>query len=76
MGGEIGFIYILFDHKSQPSKDIYLQLLKYMVEIWINYTIENENWDKLPPIIPFVLYHGKVKWNVSNSFFDIIRHTF
>ncbi len=29
-----GYVYMLFEHKSYPSRDIAFQLLKYMVRIW------------------------------------------
>jgi len=44
-----GYIYFLFEHKSYSSKDIALQLLRYMVEIWET-KIKKEKSDKLPVI--------------------------
>lgn len=44
------------------------RLLEYMFEIWRRF----EKKDKLPIIIPCVLYTGQAKWNVGNfrSLFD------
>lgn len=56
-----GYIYFLFEHKSYPSKGISLQLLKYIVNIWEQKRKESKA-DKLPVIIPMVVYHGKEKW--------------
>nr|WP_242843516.1 Rpn family recombination-promoting nuclease/putative transposase [Clostridium tetani] len=53
-----GYIYFVFEHKSYTSIDIAFQLLKYMIEIWES-KIKKEKTDKLPMIIPLVIYHGK-----------------
>ena len=60
-----GSVYILFEHKSQPEPVCALQILKYMVGIWIRF-FENGLFGKtkcLPFVIPVVFYHGKQKWN-------------
>ena len=60
--GYPGYIYFLFEHKSYRSPRIALQLLKYMLNIW-NRKIAGQD-DKLPVIIPLVIYHGKEPWNI------------
>ena len=63
--GRHGSVYILFEHKSQPEPVCALQILKYMVGIWIRF-FENGLFGKtkcLPFVIPVVFYHGKQKWN-------------
>ncbi len=66
-----GYIYFLFEHKSYSSKDIALQLLRYMVEIWET-KIKKEKSDKLPVIIPLVVYHGKDRWKIGTTLGEII----
>ncbi len=65
------FVYILFEHKSQPEKRVLLQLLGYMVNIWKeayrNYKV------KLPRIIPVVVYHGRSKWYVPKMLSDMFN---
>ena len=34
MNREQGYLYLLFEHKSYQSRNIAVQLLKYMSEIW------------------------------------------
>src|SRR5699024_8275428 len=51
----------LFEHKSYPTKDIALQLLGYMLEVWKR-EVNKKKSDVLPPIIPLVIYHGKSRW--------------
>lgn len=59
-----GYIYFLFEHKSQPSRDIAFQLLRYMVEIW-NAKMSKEETCALPVIVPLVVYHGKKGWEMQ-----------
>lgn len=64
------YIYLLFEHKSQPDKGVRLQLLRYMVRIW------EKEWKKkrlLSPIIPIVFYHGIEGWNYSQEFADMLE---
>lgn len=66
-----GYLYFLFEHKSYPSQDIAFQLLRYMVEIW-DAKIKKENTNKLPAIIPLVVYHGKEGWNIKTTLGEMI----
>jgi predicted transposase YdaD len=54
---------ILLEHKSNIPRFVFLQILRYMLEIW---TIEANNMPKgrrfLCPIIPIIFYHGRKKW--------------
>jgi hypothetical protein len=68
-GGKV-FLYLLFEHKSQPDKQARLQLLRYMVRIW------EQEWRKkrqLSPIVPILFYHGQEKWSYSTEFADLIE---
>lgn len=67
-----GYIYFLFEHKSYPSKDIAFQLLKYMIEIW-EAKSRKEQQDKLPIIIPLVIYHGENNWKIKTSLGEMIN---
>ncbi len=51
---------ILIEHKSNIPKNPYIQLLKYILNIW-NYNSEKSN-EKLTPILPIIVYAGKYKW--------------
>ena len=57
LAGDDGFIYILFEHKSYRDKLTPLQLLEYMLKIWRLFLKQNTT-ERLPIIIPLVLYHG------------------
>ena len=64
-----GYLYLLFEHKSYPSRDIVLQLLKYMVNIW---DVKYKEIGRIPVVIPLVIYHGKRSWNISRNLSDMI----
>jgi len=58
-GEESLTISLLFEHKSQPSGIIYLQLLRYLLEAWDQQKKQKES---LRVIVPIVIYHGKKAW--------------
>ena len=60
-------IYILFEHKSYIDKWIFVQLIRYMCQMW-----ENDARDKKPLriILPFVFYHGERNWNIPEEFVE------
>ena len=67
-----GYVYFLFEHKSYPSKGVAFQLLNYMVRIW-EQKIKKELDQKIPVVIPLVVYHGKDKWKIKTSLGEMIR---
>jgi len=70
--GKDGFLYLLFEHQSTPDPMMAFRLLCYMVNIWKEYIDQNPHENRLPMIVPLVLYHGKRKWNSSIQFSDMI----
>lgn len=63
-GGSLMEIYLLFEHKSSKDPRLYVQLLSYLSRIY-------EKQKKPSPVIPFVFYQGRKKWNPGFSFLDI-----
>ena len=72
--GSEAFVYTLIEHKSSPDALAPLQLLRYMVRIWVDWTRENRG-KKLPVIIPLVFYHGKRRWRVPTRFSMMFENT-
>ena len=64
-GGSESYIYVLFEHKSQPETRITLHLLRYMVRVWDQAEKQKE---PLLPVLPLVVYHGRQKWQVAHEF--------
>ena len=60
------YLYILFEHKSQPDEDTAFQLLRYMTRQWQTH-LEAESLP-LPFIIPLVMYHGEANWKFPQTF--------
>ena len=66
-----GYIYILFEHKSYNDPRVLLQLLKYILRIWEEKY--NTKTNKLPIIIPLVIYNGENKWNIETKLINLIE---
>ncbi len=56
---QIGYISLLAEHKSYPSRFLPLQLLEYMVAIWRRHLDDHPNDKTLPLIFPMTFYHGR-----------------
>ena len=66
------YLHFLFEHKSYLSKNISLQLLQYMLEIW-NTVKEKNQSESLPIIMPIVIYHGNESWSSPPSLGGLIE---
>lgn len=60
----------LLEHKSYVPRNIYLQLHRYLTEIYNHQDAENK---KLQLVIPIVIYHGKDGWKKRDfsDYFDL-----
>jgi hypothetical protein len=62
--------YFIFEHKSQPDRYAFIQIMHYMVSTWE----ENIRQDRdLIPIIPIIYYHGQVIWPYPTSTLDLFN---
>jgi len=66
-------ISILFEHKSYKPDNEYLQLLRYMLNIW---EYQTKNKQSLTPVIPVIFYHGADEWSFREffTFFDLTEN--
>lgn len=71
------FLLSLTEHKSQVDYDVSMQLLKYMLCIWLDYGREKKAQKagasdrkgfRYPAIIPIVYYEGKASWTADRQF--------
>ena len=71
------FLISLTEHKSQVDYDVSMQLLKYMLCIWLDYGREmkaqkagasDRKGFRYPAIIPVVYYEGKASWTAARRF--------
>ncbi len=71
--GRAAYIYTLLEHKSAPDPRTPIQLLTYMARIWDRHLAETGGSpDRLPAIIPMVIYHGQRPWTVPTSVLDAL----
>ncbi|MBF0477456.1 MAG: Rpn family recombination-promoting nuclease/putative transposase, partial [Deltaproteobacteria bacterium] len=57
------YVCLLFEHKSYPDRQVPVQLLRYMVQIWDHIFDQDPSVKHLPVIIPLVVYHGASPWS-------------
>ena len=69
--GELGFVYVLFEHQSSDDALMAFRLLAYMIRIWEAYLREHPGVRRLPCIIPLVLHHAEIGWQSATSFQDL-----
>lgn len=71
------FLVSLTEHKSRVDYDVSMQLLKYMLCIWLDYSREMEQKKegisdrksfRYPLIVPIVYYEGKAPWTADRRF--------
>jgi predicted transposase/invertase (TIGR01784 family) len=65
------YLYFLFEHKSWEPDFPGVQLLKNMIRIWETHVEHHKGTQKLPPIIPMLIYHGKYPWKVDTNFISL-----
>jgi len=68
LSGHPAFVFILFEHQSQPDPRMPWRMLRYMVRIWDRFLRdESDTKANLPLIIPLVLHNGLRPWNAARS---------
>lgn len=79
-----GYVCFLFEHKSFPDRQVILQVLRYMIEIWESKIRVDKEARKegateltgdfeLPIIIPLVVYHHKTTWKIKRSLGEMLK---
>ncbi|MBP7998064.1 MAG: Rpn family recombination-promoting nuclease/putative transposase [Chloroflexi bacterium] len=66
-GNAAAAVYLLFEHKSYPTRKIFRQLLRYELNIW---DTQERNTPKKPisVIIPILIYQGRKPWHIPTQF--------
>jgi predicted transposase/invertase (TIGR01784 family) len=65
------YIYLLVDHQSQPDELMPFRVLKYICNV-IDQHLKTEETNKIPFILPMVVYHGNQQWKYSTDINDLI----
>ena len=71
--GKPGYIYVLLEHQSSPDALLILRLLSYMVRVWRRHTRENPEEQRLPVILPLVVFHGPKGWQGPLDFQSLVE---
>lgn len=56
-------VYLLFEHKITPDKDIENQLIKYLDTFELDFLKEHPEAQAPLTIMPILIYHGHKDWN-------------
>ena len=73
MSGEVGYLYLLVEHKSSASRLTPFQLWRNVMLALDPYFKDNQD-ERLPNIIPVCLYHGqKSPYPCSTSLYDCFQ---
>jgi hypothetical protein len=73
IAGRPGFIYVLLEHQSSLDALLILRLFSYMVRVWRRYTRENPEEQRLPVILPLVVFHGPKGWQGPLDFQSLVE---
>ncbi len=69
IGGQIGYIYTLAEHLSEPDKKIFYRLIEYNNELMARHLAEGNK--KYPSIVNIVIYAGAKKYNMPTNLTDM-----
>ena len=64
-------IYILIEHKSYRDVKVALQMLLYMAKFYEDFRKYHKG-EKLPVVIPIVVYHGEGELKIKNDFLSMV----
>lgn len=62
-GGREAVVYLLFEHQSTSDHRMAFRLLCYLVRIWERWLTDHPRAERLPLIVPIVMYHGAEPWS-------------
>lgn len=69
-GHRQGYIFLLFEHLSNPDRLIALRVLEYITRV-LRWYCDKTKAKVLPPVYPAIIYTGLKKYPYSTNFFDL-----
>ena len=66
INGHDAFLYLVVDHQSQPDELMPFRVLKYVCNIIDQHTKDKKS-NRIPLILPLVVYHGTRPWTYSTN---------
>lgn len=77
IAGEMGYIYFLIEHQSQPDKLMPFRILRYITRIITQHLEQNptskQQEKPLPLVIPLVLYTGAQPYSYTMNINDLVQ---
>jgi hypothetical protein len=70
--GTPALLYVVAEHKSADDRFTALQLAGYVVRIVERWRAEHRDAEHVPPVLPFVVYHGQRPWRAPRSPRDLV----
>ncbi len=73
VGGEWVYLYLLIEFQSGVDQYMALRMMVYvglLYQALIKQSLLSD--DRLPPVLPIVLYNGSSRWNAATDVFDLI----
>jgi predicted transposase/invertase (TIGR01784 family) len=67
VGGRRAFLYVLLEHQSSSDRLAAFRLLRYAVRIWERWIDEHPAAERLPVIVPIVVYHSQSGWTAPTE---------
>src|SRR5918992_5357471 len=73
-GKEPVYVYILMEFQSRPDPSMPVRLMSYESLFYQSLLagLPTATWNKLPPVIPLVVYNGEEPWNVATDLGSLI----
>jgi predicted transposase/invertase (TIGR01784 family) len=62
LAGQPAYLYLLFEHQSNPERFMCRRLLRYVLDAWDHHFKNHPDARYLPVVIPIVLHHGEQGW--------------
>jgi hypothetical protein len=72
IAGRRGYLYFLFEHRSEPDPWMPLRIAGYMLRIWEDARRREPERQTLPVVIPVVLHHGARGWTAARSIAELL----
>jgi hypothetical protein len=72
LGNATALLYVVPEHKSKDERFTAWQVTCYVVRILERWRAEHPDADRLPAVLPFVLYHGDAPWRAPRSPHELV----
>ncbi len=73
LAGHEAFVYVVIEHQRTVDPFMALRMMRYQARIWDRYLRENPDAQRLPVILPAVVYQGQRPWNAPTNLRDLLH---